>query len=71
MRIGGLFELRDGNARELAERYERWRTTAADARILGAIYVVQPQGVFRFDPEQGALRPSQLPAKKLRHYSND
>ena len=54
MRIGGLFELHDSNARELAERYERWRTTAAAPRILGAIYVVQPREVFRFDPEQGA-----------------
>jgi signal transduction histidine kinase len=71
MRIGGLFELHDSNARELAERYERWRTTAADPRILGAIYVVQPGEVFRFDPEQGVLRPSQLPAELAAIVTND
>src|SRR6266850_749051 len=71
MRMGGLFEPHDSNARELSERYERWRTTAADPRILGAIYVVQPREVFRFDPEQGTLRASQLPAELEAIVTND
>ena len=59
-RIGGMFEV-GGDVNELAERYERWRTLAADTRLLGAIYVVTPESLSRFDPEQRTLKSAALP----------
>src|SRR5207244_6788570 len=37
MRIGAVFELRQTAGGELAERYEHWRATAAEPRLLAAI----------------------------------
>src|SRR5207247_8935395 len=61
MRLGGTFEMRKMEERELAERYEHWRTTAGDPRFLQAIYFVKRADVFRFDPERHELRKSEWP----------
>src|SRR5262245_30799449 len=39
-RLFSNFELRDDNPFKLGERYARWRSIAADPRLLGAIYAV-------------------------------
>jgi signal transduction histidine kinase len=61
MRLGSAFEMRKMEERELAERYEHWRTTAGDPRFLQAIYFVKFADAFRFDPEHGELRKSEWP----------
>jgi len=60
-RAGGLFEIGENVATDLAERYDRWRTLAPDPGIIGNIFVVAPSGVSRFDPETGALTAAALP----------
>src|SRR5690242_12699639 len=47
MRMLGMSEMREPNAAELAERYDRWRAGASDPRILRAVYVVDPASVLR------------------------
>ena len=66
-RLPSYFELRDDNPLELAERLARWRATAADPRLVGAIYLID-RGVFRqFDERQQAWRtiPPFLPPRAL------
>src|SRR5947208_25452 len=60
-RIGAMFEVHENSGGDLAERYERWRATAADPRVLGSVFVIQPSAAFRFVPEQHRLRVTELP----------
>src|SRR5262249_53545866 len=59
------FETRDVSAATLAELYDRWHAMAADPRILGGIYVVTPESVTRFDPQERALKQAILPPELL------
>src|SRR5262249_28730638 len=60
-RLASTFELHDVDAEVLADRYERWRSVAADPRFLGPVYIIAPSTVLRFDPQQRVLRPAPLP----------
>src|SRR5207244_5454254 len=69
-RIGAMFEVHENSGGELAERYERWRATAPDPRVLGAIFVIQPPTAFRFDPEQRTMRVTELPPEVAQVLAN-
>jgi signal transduction histidine kinase len=66
-RLAGNFELREVNVNELAERYARWRATAADPRILGGIFIIDGTTLRRFDAAHNELRAADWPPQLARN----
>lgn len=61
-RVISAFETRENDARTLAARYDHWRITARDARLIADIYVTDGGRLFRFNRQRSELEPSQWSA---------